>query len=173
MGVGRKEEEFAEFYAESWEPCLRAIGISVGSRQEAESLVAEAFARAWASWHRVSRHPAPRAWVVRAALNVQVSWWRRHRHELPLGQRDSAAPVSEGNAIDPALVASLRRLPPRQREVIILRLLLDMDTETTAKHLGLAPGTVTAHLSRAVAALRHELSAISTTEVSRCTPRTK
>lgn len=173
MGVGPEQQEFAQFYADSWGPCLRAVAISVGSRQEAEGLVAEAFARAWASWQRVSRHPAPRAWVVRTALNAQVSWWRRQRRELPLGPRDSPAPTLESDAVDPALVASVRRLPPRQREVIILRLLLDLDTETTAKHLGVAPGTVTAHLSRAVAALRHELNVTSTTEVNGCTARTK
>jgi RNA polymerase sigma factor (sigma-70 family) len=51
-------------------------------------------------------------------------------------------------------VAALRRLPPRQREVVTLRLLLDLDTETTARLLGIAPGTVSAHLHKAVAALR-------------------
>jgi RNA polymerase sigma factor (sigma-70 family) len=146
--------------------------VSVGSPQEAESLVAEAFARAWASWPRVSRHPAPRAWVVRTALNAGVSWWRRQRCELPLSPHDSLSATFEVDAVDPALVASLRRLPPRQREVIMMRLLLDLDTETTAKHLGIAPGTVTAHLSRAVATLRHELSTPRTMEVNGCPAET-
>jgi RNA polymerase sigma factor (sigma-70 family) len=53
-------------------------------------------------------------------------------------------------------MAALGRLPVRQREVITLRLLLDLDTETTAKVLGIAPGTVTAHLSRAVSTLRDQ-----------------
>ena len=172
MGVGPKQQGFADFYADSWDPCLRAVAVSVGSRQEAESLVAEAFARAWASWRTVSRHPAPRAWVVRTALNAHVSWWRRHRRELPLDPRDPPTVTSEVDTVDPALVGSLRRLPPRQREVIMLRLLLDLDTETTAKYLGIAPGTVTAHLSRAVAALRHELNAPSTVEVNGCTAET-
>jgi len=51
----------------------------------------------------------------------------------------------------------LRRLPARQREVVALRVLLDLDTETTAEVLGIAPGTVTAHLYRAVAALRRSV----------------
>jgi DNA-directed RNA polymerase specialized sigma24 family protein len=33
----------------------------------------------------------------------------------------------------------------RKREVVTLRLLLDLDTETTARVLGIAPGTVGAH----------------------------
>jgi DNA-directed RNA polymerase specialized sigma24 family protein len=56
-----------------------------------------------------------------------------------------------------ALVTALRRLPVRQRQVITLRLLLDLDTETTARVLGISGGTVSAHLKRALDALRGEL----------------
>jgi RNA polymerase sigma factor (sigma-70 family) len=55
------------------------------------------------------------------------------------------------------VLVALRRLPARQREAVMLRVLLDLDVETTAKQLGVAPGTVRAHLSRAMTALRREL----------------
>ena len=58
---------------------MRAVCAVVGDRRLAEDLVAEGFARAWASWSKVSKHPAPRAWVLRTALNLRVSWWRRRR----------------------------------------------------------------------------------------------
>jgi RNA polymerase sigma-70 factor (ECF subfamily) len=48
-------------------------------------------------------------------------------------------------------------LPRRQREVIALRVFLDLDTRQTARVLGIAEGTVTAHLARAIATLRAEL----------------
>jgi DNA-directed RNA polymerase specialized sigma24 family protein len=48
-------------------------------------------------------------------------------------------------------------LPARQRQVVALRVLLDLDTERTARVLGIAPGTVQAHLGRAMAALRDDL----------------
>jgi RNA polymerase sigma-70 factor (ECF subfamily) len=51
----------------------------------------------------------------------------------------------------------LRQLPRRQREVSAFRVFLDLDTEETANALGIAEGTVTAHLSRAVSALRGQL----------------
>jgi DNA-directed RNA polymerase specialized sigma24 family protein len=41
--------------------------------------------------------------------------------------------------------------------VVALRLILDLDTNATAEALGIAPGTVMAHLGRAMAALRHDL----------------
>jgi len=159
-GVDHKpEEDFAEFYQRARDGCLRAVYASVGDRALAEDLTSEAFARAYASWRKVSRHPAPRAWVVRTALNTHVSWWRRRRREVAWDLGLDMADAAPGSlALDPALLAALRTLPARQREVLALRIFLDLDTETTARELGIAPGTVRAHLSRATAALRGSLA---------------
>ena len=51
--------------------------------------------------------------------------------------------------------------------------LLDLDTETTAKQLGIAPGTVMSHLFRAAATLRDELAVTETTEDDPCTTTKK
>ena len=55
-------------------------------------------------------------------------------------------------------MTALMRLPARQRQVVALRLVLDLDTGRTAEVLGIAPGTVMAHLGRAMAALRNDLT---------------
>ena len=157
---------FAEFYQASRDDCLRVVFASVGDRPTAEDLVAEAFARAWARWHTVSRHPAPAAWVVRTAFNARVSWWRRYRREVELPDCGAETALPDGGAdgaldrelVDRTLMAALLRLPARQREVVALRIFLDLDTARTAQTLGIAPGTVTAHLARAIATLREELS---------------
>jgi DNA-directed RNA polymerase specialized sigma24 family protein len=81
---------------------------SVGSTQLAEDQVAEAFAKAWVSWRKVGRHPAPRAWVVRAALNAGASWWRQRSHELPLASYDAPVPGGLGDAVDTGLLRALR-----------------------------------------------------------------
>jgi DNA-directed RNA polymerase specialized sigma24 family protein len=156
--MGHEQDEFAEFYRASKDSCLRAVTAATGDRVLAEEQVAEAFTRAWMSWGKVRRHAAPRAWVVRTALNQGVSSWRRRHREVPLAEHDAAVPPGTGG-VDPVLLAALRRLPARQREVLALRIFLDLDTETTAKALGIAPGTVMAHLSRAVAALRLDTTA--------------
>ena len=153
-GVGQEPMDFAEFYESTRDDCLRIVLLNVGDRQLADDLVAEAFTRAWMSWRRVRELDVPRAWVVRTALNAHVSWWRRHRREVALGSHDIALPADQDAAIRGDLLAALRRLPSRQREVVTLRLLLDLDTETTAKVLGIAPGTVSAHLHKAIATLR-------------------
>ena len=165
--MSKDEAEFAEFFAASWDPCLRAVAASTGSMTLAEEQTAEAFARAWASWHKVSRHPAPKAWVVRTALNAGASWWRRRGRETALPSDDIAAADTVGAGLDAGLLTALRRLPARQREVIVLRVFLDLDIDTTARQLGIAPGTVRAHLSRAMTALRDELAPATTSEIER------
>lgn len=156
-----KQLDFKEFYQADRDVCLRAVLASVGDRQLAEDLVAEAFTRAWTGWAKVSRHPSPRAWVVRTALNTRVSWWRRRRREVALADgHEVCVPTVTDAALDSSLLNALRRLPQRQREVVAFRVFLDLDTAATAKALGIAPGTVTAHLARAVAALRAEFASV-------------
>jgi RNA polymerase sigma-70 factor (sigma-E family) len=155
--VEQNRREFAEFYTAAWDDCLRIVMVSVGNRQLAEDLVAEAFTKSWMSWRKVRGLAEPRAWIIRSALNAHVSWWRRHRREVALGSHDTPASASQDPALDRSVMAALRRLPVRQREVIALRLLLDLDTATTAKMLGMSCGTVATHLHRALAALRREI----------------
>jgi RNA polymerase sigma factor (sigma-70 family) len=170
--VRSQQSEFAEFFHSSWEPCVRAVVAVAGARPQAEDQVAEAFARAWASWRKVRQHPAPQAWVVRTALNTGASWWRRRNRELPLADHDLTVPagldgVPDGG-LDDTLLTAIRRLPQRQREVIALRIFLDLDTAAMSRELGIEAGTVRMHLSRAVAALRRELTPITkSTEADR------
>lgn len=90
--MGTQRLDFAEFYREAKDDCLRTVLVSVGDQDTAQELVAEAFARAWASWRAVSRHPAPAAWVVRTALNANISRWRRHRRGMPLPDLTARGP---------------------------------------------------------------------------------
>jgi RNA polymerase sigma factor (sigma-70 family) len=160
--VGTQRLDFAEFYRRFKDECLVTVTVSVGDQDTAQELVAEAFARAWASWPKVSVHPAPQAWVVRTALNTGISRWRRRRRELIVSDPRMIADPPEchqpSGGLDPGVMAALMRLPARQRQVVALRLLLDLDTADTAEALSIAPGTVQAHLGRALAALREELS---------------
>lgn len=163
-GVEQDRHEFEEFYTAARDHCLRVVLVTVGDRHLAEDLVAEAFTRAWASWRKVRTHPAPSAWVVRTALNAHVSWWRRRRREVALDLPDGPVTVTQYPGLDSCLVAALRALPARQREVIVLRLLLDLDTATTAQTLGLPSGTVASHLHRGLAALRRQIPALDCQE---------
>jgi RNA polymerase sigma-70 factor (ECF subfamily) len=160
--VGTQRLDFAEFYRRFRDDCLRTVVVIVGDQDSAQELVAEAFTRACASWRTVSRHPVPAAWVVRTALNLNISRWRRRRREVlvpdpgMLADRPAAATAAQ-DPVDPQIMAALLRLPARQRQVIALRLILDLDTSGTALVLGITPNTVMAHMTRALTALRSDL----------------
>jgi len=161
--------DFAEFYRRSRDDCLRAVLISVRDRDRAQDLVAEAFARACASWGTVGRHPAPQAWVIRTALNANVSRWRRRLREVPVPDPAVVADRAGDESacgLDPVIMAALLRLPARQREVIALRLILDQDTATTALVLGITANTVMVHMARALATLRADLTSRRHQEVA-------
>jgi DNA-directed RNA polymerase specialized sigma24 family protein len=72
--------------------------------------------------------------------------------------------ASQDPALDSSLVVALRRLPARQREVIALRMLLDLGTATTAQLAGMPSGTVASHLHRGLGALRRELPSLDDQE---------
>jgi RNA polymerase sigma-70 factor (ECF subfamily) len=153
LGVDR--DEFATFYATHKDRCLRAARAGGMGPDRAEDAVAEAFARAWARWRTLRCHRAPEAWVLRTAVNADISWWRKHRREVSTDSAPEVVVVPHEGSVD--LIAAIGRLSPRQREVVVLRYLLDLDTAATAEELGLATGTVTAHLHHALAALRQHL----------------
>jgi RNA polymerase sigma-70 factor (ECF subfamily) len=161
--VGTQRLDFAEFYRGFRDECLRTVLVSVGDQDTAQDLVDEAFARACASWRTVSKHPAPAAWVVRTALNANISRWRRHRREISVPDPGMVADLPAGSGaadgpVDPRIMAALMRLSARQRQVVALR--LDLDTSHTAEVLSIAPGTVKEHLARAIASLREDLTHI-------------
>jgi RNA polymerase sigma factor (sigma-70 family) len=99
--------------------------------------------------------------VVRIALNANISWWRRRRREVSVPDpgvvADKAMAECTDSPVDPRIMAALMRLPARQRQVVALRLFLDLDTAGTAAALGISASTVKAHLARAIASLRGDL----------------
>jgi RNA polymerase sigma-70 factor (ECF subfamily) len=158
--------DFAAFYAAHRDGVYRAVVLATRSPDRAQDAVAEAFARALARWEQVALHPNPVGWVTRTALNSFVSGWRIWRREeaaLP----DVVAIPDEARSLDPFLLRQLWRLPLRQRQVVAMRVLLDMDERQTAEVLGIAHGTVGAHLSRALGNLRTSLAGTEYQEAAR------
>ncbi|MGY0540368.1 sigma-70 family RNA polymerase sigma factor [Nocardioides sp. YJ-D4] len=153
-------EEFADFYVGAKDRCLRAAIATGMDPARAEEATAEAFARAWSRWTTVRLANSPAAWVVRTAINVDISWWRKRRRELTVPDTPDHLPrPGSGEDTDhDLLMEAVRRLPPRQRQVVALRYFLDLDAETTAHELGIARGTVSATLHHALKTLRLQLT---------------
>jgi RNA polymerase sigma-70 factor (ECF subfamily) len=152
----QQPSEFAAFYAVAIDPAYRAVLLATRHQARAEDAVHEAFARAYERWDEIRSHPAPMAWVIRVALNVHRSSWRIWRRET---SEPIAIAVADDLPIDAMLLRAVWRLPRRQRQVVALRVLLDLSAAQTAETLGMSAGAVGSHLHRALAALRASLVA--------------
>lgn len=158
----RIDSEFEIFYRRAKDPCFRALLATVASADEADDLLAEAFTRALTKWDEVRTHPRPEAWVVRTALNLHRDRWRRSSRQRRRLASSDAVPFT--TPLDHSLLDAVRALPDRQREVVALRVLLDLSAEQTADVLGIELGTVGTHLRRALATLRNDVAPNRDTE---------
>lgn len=148
---------FEEFYRAQADRVYRALAVTLGDAELARDATAEAMARAYARWSRVSRVDNPGGWVYRVGLNWATSRWRRHRRERPLpDDLDPATTPVDVDAV--AAWAALARLTTLSRAVVVCRVLLDLSTAQTAAVLDIAEGTVKSRLARALATLRAHLT---------------
>jgi RNA polymerase sigma-70 factor (sigma-E family) len=147
--------DFSDFVAARSTALLRTAYLLTGNWATAEDLLQTSLAKCWRSWHRLSEHPEP---YVRATLvNTFLSWRRRRwRDEDPAAELPERALADRTGEVDERDVVwlALRRLPPGQRAVVVLRYFDDLSEVETARVLGISQGTVKSQASRALAALR-------------------
>jgi len=104
---------------------------------------------------------APFTWLYRTTKNVCHEYNRRHRpqaleHEPLDAASDPGAMVAEVQHAK-RVRDLLQKLPPRQREVVMLRVFEDLSVRETAHAMGCREGTVKALLHKATANLRTHL----------------
>jgi RNA polymerase sigma factor (sigma-70 family) len=136
-----------------------------GDRGTAEELTAETFARAFERWHRFDpRRGGARTWLCQLARSTALDHFRaesrrRRRERLHAAElRESEEPVF-GDGLSPALEQALRRLSAAEREVVALRVVLELEGETAARVLGISATACSTRLSRALQKLEKEVSA--------------
>jgi len=149
------EVDFDDFYTTSYARVVGQVHAMIGSRDEAEECVQEAFVRAWAHRRSLDRAGHPEAWVRTTAYRLAVSRWRRvvkgrRPGDRALAAATTSAPPSEAHV---ALVAALKELPEAQRRALVLHHLADLPVHEVARETGVPEGTVKARLSRGRAAL--------------------
>ena len=135
----------------------------VGDRSAADDLVQDTLERAWAKLHLYRRGTDLRAWLFTVMHNVYVNQLRASRRTAPLDEDmpELAQPVRETDALVLRdLDAAIRRLPPDQREVLLLVALEEMSYDEAAGTLGIPIGTVMSRLARAREKLRAMLSGL-------------
>lgn len=139
-----------------------------GNRPAAEDAVQEALLRAWERSERGLAMGSLEAWVATVALNLARSGVRRliaeRRARSRLGPAAGTQFDPTGDRVD--VERAMRTLPRRQREAVVLRYYLGMDTREVATILGVTEGTVKSTLFRARAALAEALGIDETEEAN-------
>jgi RNA polymerase sigma-70 factor (ECF subfamily) len=139
---------------------VNAVALASGSYPAAEDAVQEALVRAWMRSERGERVKSLAAWVAAVALNQTRSSWRRAMAERRARRRspERSVPTATPSEEHLDVARALETLPRRQREVAVLRYLLEMSTAEVAATLRITEGTVKSSLSRARAHLVEALA---------------
>jgi DNA-directed RNA polymerase specialized sigma24 family protein len=142
------DQAMSTLYAQNYRALVQLAALLVGDPDTAEKIVQDAFVdlhRAWPS------QPGPEAAL--AQLRRTVIARSRSVPAVP-----AAACVA---AESPAFVAALRRLPARQREVLVLHYFAELTEAQIAAATGIGPDAVHSHIAQAFSLLRAELPAVA------------
>jgi RNA polymerase sigma-70 factor (sigma-E family) len=164
--AARRDQEVAtptfEEFVEARGPAL--VRLARGLLRDphtAEDVVQDVLAKALLKWGRVSSADDPVAYVNRMVVNASTSFWRRaarREHPTEVLPDAGSADVSGRLADRDALLDALRKLPTKQRTVLVLRHFEDCSDEQIADLLDVTTGTVRSNAHRGLAAMREHLS---------------
>ncbi|HJQ43865.1 MAG TPA: SigE family RNA polymerase sigma factor [Jatrophihabitantaceae bacterium] len=133
---------------------VRLAALLVDDKETAEDVVQEAFAGLHRRWSALDTDDAAMAYLRASVVNGARSVLRRRRtvrrNPLPLDwttvdSADGAVLLAEEHR---EVLNALATLPPRQREVIVLRYWSDLSEAQTAAALGISIGSVKSAASR-------------------------
>jgi RNA polymerase sigma-70 factor (sigma-E family) len=149
-----RREEFSGFVLATWRDLVRSAVLLGCEHHEAEDLAQATLVRCFLKWQHVERARDRRAYVARVMLNLHRQsrrrrWWRElATRTLP------EAPAADPAADDVQVVnQALAGLSQEHREVVMVRILLQLSERESAEVLGVPAGTVKSRLSRALGRL--------------------
>ena len=139
---------------------IRLAHIMLGDRASAEDVVQEAFCGVYRRWSTLADTGSAIGYVRSSVLNGCRSVLRRQARARR--RADSQQPTPPGISAEAAAISieerqqvlrALRRLPPRQREALVLRFYLDLSAEESAATMGIGPGSVRSAIHRGLESL--------------------
>jgi RNA polymerase sigma-70 factor (ECF subfamily) len=168
----RFEEEALSFADQVYRVARRLVG----SREEAEDLVQETYARAFRSWRSYTPGTNMRAWLFRILTNLNVDRGRRIQRSpdmQPLEESDyylanKLASAAGEDVLDQdrvverlsqdSVVRALSDIQPQFRDVVVLVDIGDFTYADAAQILDIPIGTVMSRLHRGRRALKQRLA---------------
>jgi RNA polymerase sigma-70 factor (ECF subfamily) len=166
------EEEALEFADQVYRVARRLVG----SREEAEDLVQETYARAFRSWQSYTPGTNLRAWLLRILTNLNIDRGRRVQRtpeQIPLEEGDyylanRLADQAGEEVLDQervverlsqdSIVNALSSLPHDFRDVVVLVDLGEFSYADAAQILDIPIGTVMSRLHRGRRQLKQRLA---------------
>ncbi len=156
---------FAAVAAEHLDDVYRYLVYVTRDGNVAEDLTADTFERALRNWHRFdARRAGARTWLCQLARSTALDHFRaeerrrrredRYARETVLAERETALP-----GLSPALERALAELSAAEREVIVLRIVLELDGDAAANVLGISRTACSTRLGRALQRLEQKVSA--------------
>jgi RNA polymerase sigma-70 factor, ECF subfamily len=173
---GLAHEEFDALVREHQQRIFRVVMALVRDSDLAANLTQDCFVRAYESRATFRGDSSVSTWLIRIAMNLvrdharsrrQAFWKRLFQSPAEVDAETAAENVKDSRSTpDRHLLAkeelqavwtAVAVLSPQQREVFVLRFSEEMSLDEIAQVLGVKTGTVKAHLSRAVAAVRAQV----------------
>ena len=172
----RNRVRFEEEALELSDQVYRVARRLVSSREEAEDLVQETYARAFRSWRSFTPGTNLRAWLLRILTNLNIDRGRRKQRtpdEQPLEEGDYflynrlEQSTRDGNAAEERvverlsqddIVTALSAVPHDFRDVVVLVDIGDFTYQDAAQILDIPIGTVMSRLHRGRRILKRELA---------------
>ncbi|WP_329571652.1 RNA polymerase sigma factor [Kitasatospora sp. NBC_01266] len=146
---------FCELHSRAW---LAFARTRIGNRADAEMVVAAMTAELALQWQHALRHPVPAAYAWRL-LKSQLNEWDWNQDELTVEATTFAVVINRfkelagdslrSEADQVGLYSAILALPDRQRDVVILRYVLDLDDQEIAAYLDRPVETVRSNLRHA------------------------
>ena len=159
----RQEWSFASVAEAHLDDVYRYLLYMTGNPHLAEDLAAETFERALRRWRRFNpRRASARTWLCQLARSTALDHFRaeqrrrRRDDSYATGELLTAEPVF-GEGLSPTLDAAVRSISAAEREVVVLRVVLELDGDMTARVLGIRPTAVSTRLSRALQKLEERM----------------
>lgn len=169
-GVEAREARFERLFRDNYEELCRFAYRFLRDRAAAEDIVQELFGHLWTHGEPAVVRTSIRAYLYASVRNralnackhesVVAAWERDAEAEIE-ATRSSSLPLDEAldlSASAARLAEAFEKLPPRQAEAMRLRWHEELAQSEIAEALGISIKGVEKHLSRALAALRRELT---------------
>src|SRR6476646_3128002 len=158
----RDEMTFAQAAETHLDDVYGYLAWFTGDRAAAEELTGATFERALRLWHRFDpARGSVQTWLCQVARTVALDHFRSERRRT---RREELAAVPEriderfAEGLSPDLEAALAVLTAGEREVIALRVVLDVDAGTASRVLGISTTNCTTRLNRALKKLEEALN---------------